>query len=62
MKRIIFIETNFNYSGFKVYGENFQQYEDIKQYFEQNPNVEVQSLDREQRKPADDQSPWTRRF
>jgi len=53
----------FNFpDSFKIYGENYQQYEDIKQYFEQNPNVEVQSVDREVRKPAEDNSPWTRKF
>jgi len=53
----------FNFpDSFKVYGENFQQYEDIKKYFEQNPDSAMQILDRTEKKVPEDQTPWTRRL
>lgn len=48
--------------NFKIYEENYQQYDDLKRYFEENPNVEVKTINRKDKvKPSDD-SPWTRRF
>lgn len=48
--------------SFKVYGENYQKYEEIKKYFEENPEAQVRTIDRDIKKKPTDQSPWTRKF
>lgn len=48
--------------SFKIYQENYQQYEDLKKYFEENPNAEVKTVNRYNKQKPTDDSPWTRKF
>lgn len=48
--------------NFKLYGENYEKYEEIKKYFEENPEVGMQTFDRSKKQKPIDESPWTRKF
>jgi len=48
--------------SFKAYGENYGKYEEIKKYFEENPDAQPQNFDRTVKKKPSDESPWTRKF
>lgn len=48
--------------SFKIYGENYGKYEEIKKYFEENPEAEVRTINRDLKKKPTDESPWTRKF
>jgi len=48
--------------GFKIYGENYERYEELKKYFEENPHVEAKPMERKERVAPKDESPWQRKF
>jgi len=48
--------------SFKMYGENHQKYEDLKKYFDENPDAKVQNMERKARVPSRDDAPWTRKI
>jgi carbonic anhydrase/acetyltransferase-like protein (isoleucine patch superfamily) len=48
--------------SFKIYGENFDRYEDLKKYFQENPNVQASQIERKERVPPKSDKAWTRKF
>ena len=54
--------TLLKYIDLKVYQENYSQYDELKQYFEENPSVVAQSVDRSNRIEPKDRSPWESKF
>ena len=52
----------FLYLGFKQYGENYQKYEDIKKFFEENPYAQGKTVERTGRVEPGDKEPWEKKF
>jgi len=48
--------------SFKIYGENFGKYEELKKYFEENPHTKVQTMERQARVPPKDDAAWTKKW
>jgi hypothetical protein len=52
----------FNFpDSFKKYGENYDKYEEVKRFFDENPHAEASTPNRENEIPKDQKS-WTRRY
>eukprot|EP01017_Pseudomicrothorax_dubius_P014439 TRINITY_DN1685_c0_g1_i1.p1 TRINITY_DN1685_c0_g1~~TRINITY_DN1685_c0_g1_i1.p1 ORF type:complete len:348 (-),score=73.18 TRINITY_DN1685_c0_g1_i1:176-1219(-) len=48
--------------SFKKHQEDFSKYEKAKKYFEENPNVEAYTLERQNRIHPTSDEPWTRKY
>jgi len=48
--------------SFKIYGENYQKYEDAKKFFEENPHAKGQPIERKERIDPVNNEPWERKF
>lgn len=48
--------------SFKVYGENYGKYEELQKYFDENPNVGVQTVEKTDKSKPTVDAPWTRRY
>lgn len=47
--------------SFKQYQQAYKRYDEAKEYFEKNPNVEATIIDRSFKEPSN-AKPWTRKY
>jgi hypothetical protein len=45
-----------------MYGENYEKFEELKKYFNENPEAKVQPVERNERVAAKTQEPWERKW
>jgi carbonic anhydrase/acetyltransferase-like protein (isoleucine patch superfamily) len=48
--------------SFKIYGENFKRYEEVKKFFDENPYAVGQTVERQETIRPTDKEPWQRKF